>query len=130
MSKIMGQRIHDKREAAGLTVEELADKIGVSRQTVYKWEKGMVKNIDRDYIGKMAAIFHCDPEWLMHMEDSKEVSIIYSAPGREPIEALIKNPDTTPIIGPQSKRAALYKVALEIKPENLDIAIEILKSLI
>ena len=128
MSKVMGQRIHDKREAAGLTVEELAEKIGVSRQTVYKWEKGMVKNIDRDYIGKMASIFHCEPDWLMHMEDSKEVSILYSAPGREPIEAIITQSD--PIMGPSSKRAELYKVALDIKPENLDIAIQILKSLI
>ena len=128
MSKIMGQRIHDKREEAGLTVEELADKIGVSRQTVYKWEKGSVKNIDRDYIGKMAKIFHCEPDWLMHMEDAKEVSIVYSVPGREPIEAIVKKSD--PIIGPSSKRAELYKVALDIKPENLDIAIQILKSLI
>lgn len=127
MSKVMGQRIHDKREAAGLTVEELADKIGVSRQTVYKWEKGMVKNIDRDYIGKMASIFHCEPDWLMHMDGQKEVSILYSAPGREPIEAVITKSD--PILGPSSKRAELYKVALDIKPENLDVAINILKSL-
>ena len=128
MSKIMGQRIHDKREEAGLTVEELADRIGVSRQTVYKWEKGSVKNIDRDYIGKMAKIFRCEPDWLMHMENAPEVSVIYSVPGREPIEAIVKKSD--PIIGPSSKRAELYKVALDIKPENLDIAIQILKSLI
>jgi len=126
MSKIMGQRIHEKREAAGLSVEELADKIGVSRQTVYKWEKGIVKNIDRDYIGKMAALFRCDPEWLMHMENSK-VTVTYSADGREPVSAIVSN---EPIIGPASKRAQLYKVALEVKPENLQTAIEILKSLI
>lgn len=126
MSKIMGQRIHEKREAAGLSVEELADKIGVSRQTVYKWEKGIVKNIDRDYIGKMAALFRCDPEWLMHMENSK-VTVTYSADGREPVSAIVSK---EPIIGPESKRAQLYKVALEVKPENLQTAIEILKSLI
>lgn len=126
MSKIMGQRIHEKREAAGLSVEELADKIGVSRQTVYKWEKGIVKNIDRDYIGKMAALFRCDPEWLMHMENSK-VTVTYSADGREPVSAIVSK---EPIIGPASKRAQLYKVALEVKPENLQTAIDILKSLI
>lgn len=126
MSKVMGQRIHEKREAAGLSVEELADKIGVSRQTVYKWEKGIVKNIDRDYIGKMAALFRCDPEWLMHMENSK-VTVTYSADGREPVSAIVSK---EPIIGPASKRAQLYKVALEVKPENLQTAIDILKSLI
>lgn len=126
MSKIMGQRIHEKREASGLSVEELAEKIGVSRQTVYKREKGIVKNIDRDYIGKMAALFRCDPEWLMHMENSK-VTVTYSANGREPVSAIVSK---EPIIGPESKRAQLYKVALEVKPENLQTAIEILKSLI
>ena len=128
MSIVMGQRIKERREALGWSVEELADKIGVARQTVYKWEKGSVKNIDRDYIGKMAKLFHVEPDWLMHMEDAKEVSITYSASGREPIEAVIRKPE--PIIGPSSKRAELYKVALDIKPENLDVAIHILKSLI
>ena len=126
MSKIMGQRIHEKREAAGLSVEELAEKIGVSRQTVYKWEKGIVKNIDRDYIGKMAGLFKCEPEWLMHMENSR-VTVTYSAEGREPVEAIVTK---EPIMGVSNKRAQLYKVALEVKPENLQTAIDILKSLI
>lgn len=128
MSKVMGQRIKEKREAFGYSREELAEKLGVTRQTIYSWEKGSVKNIDRDYIGKMAKLFHVEPDWLMHMEDAKEVSITYSASGREPIEAVVKKSD--PIIGPSSKRAELYKVALDIKPENLDVAIQILKSLI
>ena len=128
MSDVMGQRIRERREALGLSVEELADKLGVARQTVYKWEKGQVKNIDRDYIGRMASLFHVEPDWLMHMENVPEVSIVYSVPGREPVEAVVKKPE--PIIGPSSKRAELYRVALDIKPENLDIAIDILKSLL
>lgn len=128
MSDVMGQRIRERREALGLSVEELADKLGVARQTVYKWEKGQVKNIDRDYIGRMASLFHVEPDWLMHMENAPEVSIVYSVPGREPVEAVVKKSE--PIIGPSSKRAELYRVALDIKPENLDIAIDILKSLL
>ena len=128
MSDVMGQRIRERREALGLSVEELADKLGVARQTVYKWEKGQVKNIDREYIGRMASLFHVEPDWLMHMENAPEVSIVYSVPGREPVEAVVKKSE--PIIGPSSKRAELYRVALDIKPENLDIAIDILKSLL
>ena len=73
MSKVMGQRIHDKREEARMTMEELGERLGVSKQTICKWEQGKVKNIDRDYIGKMASMFHCDPNWLMHMEDTPNV---------------------------------------------------------
>ena len=126
MSKIMGQRIHDKREEHHWSVEELADKIGVARQTVYKWEQGKVKNIDRDFIGKMAALFHCDPNWLMHMEDTPDVTVTYSAPDREPVIARVNQ---EPIIGAASLRAKLYQAAINVRPENLETAIELLKSL-
>lgn len=126
MSKIMGQRIHDKREAEGISREDLAEWLGVSRQTVYKWEKGLVKNIDRDYINRMAARWHCDPDWLMHMDGIKSVTATYEAEGREPVTVTV-NKD--PIMGPASLRAQLYRVALDVKPENLKDAIAILKSL-
>ena len=126
MSKIMGQRIHDKREELGLSIEDFAQKVGVARQTVYKWEKGQVKNIDRDCISKMAGIFHCDPEWLMHMEDSQNTTVTYKAPGRESVTAIVNK---APIIGTASLRAQLYQAAMIVKPENLNVAIELLKSL-
>lgn len=125
MSKIMGERIHDKREQEGISREELAEWLGVSRQTIYKWENGLVKNIDRDFINRMATRWHCDPDWLMHME-GKKVTATYEAEGREPVTVTI-NKD--PIMGPASLRAQLYKVAVDVKPENLSAAIEILKSL-
>lgn len=126
MSKVMGQRIHDKREEYHMSVEELADKLGVTRQSVYRWENGSVKNIDRDYIAKMSAMFHCDPEWLMHMEDSPRVTATYRAPGKEPVTVTVKS---EPIMGAASLRAQLYKAALDVKPENLKVAIELLQSL-
>ena len=122
----MGQRIHDKREEYHMSVEELADKLGVTRQSVYRWENGSVKNIDRDYIAKMSAMFHCDPEWLMHMEDSPRVTATYRAPGKEPVTVTVNK---EPIMGAASLRAQLYKAAMDVKPENLKIAIGLLESL-
>ena len=126
MSKIMGQRIREKRQAAGLSREELGSLLGVSRQTVYNWENGDVKNIDRDYIGKMATMFHCDPEWLMHMEDSPKVTATYEAPGKEPVTVTVNK---LPIMGPSSLRAQLYNAAADVSQENLPTAIKILQSL-
>ena len=126
MSKIMGQRIYNKREEFGLSREELAEKLGVTRQTIYSWENGKVKNIDRDYINRMAAMWHCDPKWLMHMEDTSQVTATYKAEGREPVTVIV-NKD--PIMGPESLRAQLYRAAVDVKQENLKTAIEVLKSL-
>lgn len=127
MSMVMGQRIHDKREENGLTREELAETLGVSRQTIYKWEEGKVKNIDRDYISRMAKMWNCDPDWLMHMEGKKKVTATYEAPGREPVQVVINN---EPIMGPASLRAQLFQVAVKVPSENLTTAIEVLKSLL
>ena len=126
MSKIMGQRIREKREEIHMSVEELADKLGVTRQSVYRWQNGAVKNIDRDLITKMAAMFHVTPEWLMHLEDSPKVTATYVAPGKEPITVTVNK---EPIMGAASLRAQLYKAAVDVKPENLQIALELLKSL-
>ena len=121
-----GQRIHDKRIQMNLTMEDLAKKIGVNKSSISKWEAGEVENIKRSYISKMAAIFQCSPDWLMCFDDSDVVRVTYSAEGKEPFTATV---DKTPIIGNSSKIAELYKVALQVKPENLDVAIDILKSL-
>lgn len=124
----MGDRIHEKRLEYGLTMEELAEKIGVNKSSISKWEANDVGNIKRSSIQKMAEIFHCRPSWLMGFEDTPQVTVTYNAEGKEPLTALVDTQE--PIIGESSKRAQLYKVALEIKPENLDIAIQILKSLL
>lgn len=64
----MGDRIRDCRKGMGLTLEELAEKVGVKKSAVSKWERGMVENIKRSTILKMSAIFDCDPTWLMGYE--------------------------------------------------------------
>lgn len=129
MSKVMGQRIHDQRELHNWSVEELADKIGVARQTIYKWEKGKVKNIDRDLIGKMAELFGVKSEWLMHMEDAGDILVTYTAPGAPEREPIVATVNKTPIIGPSNLRAQLYQAAIQVRQENLETAIELLRSL-
>ena len=36
----IGQRIAQKRKEQGLSQEALGDQLGVSRQSIYKWESG------------------------------------------------------------------------------------------
>ena len=123
----IGDRIKKKREEHGLTMEDLGNKLGVTKSTISKWERGDVDNIKRSYIPKLAEILNVDPAWLMGFSPDDRVTVVYNAEGKTPFTAIV---DQKPIIGESSKRAELYKVALDIKPENIDIAIQILKSLI
>ena len=128
--KKLGQRIREKREELGLTMEDLGQKMHVNKSTISKWERGAVESIKRSHVDELAQILHCSPEWLMGFDDKPEVKVVYPADGEEPVTAVV---DHKPIIGNESQRAQralLYKVALEVKPENLKTAIEILKSLI
>lgn len=124
--RTMGNRIRQKRLEYRMSMEELGDKLGVRKTAISKWELGEVVNIKREYITKMAGIFGVSPAWLMGLEDAAEVSITYSAPGRESVTT---QADARPIIGPASKRAELYQAALGVKEENIDVAINLLKSL-
>ena len=124
--KTMGNRIRQKRIECNLSQEELGEKLGVKKSAISKMERGEIKTIDRDHVAKMASIFHVSPAWLMGFEGTDAVTLSYGAPGREPVHAIANQ---SPIIGVSSLRAQLYDVAIQVKPENLQTAINILKSL-
>ena len=124
--KTMGKRIAQKREEKHMTMEELGAKLGVTKSTISKWERGEVEHIKRSYIDKLCDIFQCPPQWLMGFEGTEDVKITYSAENKEPVTAIV---DKTPLLGNSNKRAKLYQVALDVRPENIEVAINILKSL-
>lgn len=125
--KEMGKRIHDKRKECGLSMEELAEKIGVNKSSISKWESGTVGDIKRIYIAKMAQVFHVRPSWLMGYDKEDDVTLTYEAPGKESVKLQVDN--QPPIIGHTSKIAELYSLILSIEPQDYDLAIRILKSL-
>ena len=55
----MGKRIYMKRTENGMTMKQLADRLGVQTSAINKYEKGAVENIKRKTIEDMAKIFIC-----------------------------------------------------------------------
>lgn len=123
--KTMGERIRMKRLECGLTQEQLAQKLNVRRQVVYKLENGKLKTIDRSRIDQLAGIFQCSEQWLLGLENTK-VKVTYHARGRESVTAYV---DSKPIIGKAALKQELYRAAMTVHPDNYEIAIELLKSL-
>lgn len=64
----MGERIKQCRIEKNLTMEELAEKVDVKKSAVNKWEKGLVQNLKRSTILKLAKLFEVSPNWLMGWE--------------------------------------------------------------
>ena len=81
----LSRKIRDLRALHGLTLEQVAQQVGVGRSTIRKWETGMIENMRRDKIAKLAAALHTTPGYLMGWEDNptpiltvKEVASDYS----------------------------------------------------
>lgn len=61
--------IKSQRTRCEMTLEELAQKVGVSRQTIQRYESGVIKNIPSNNIEKIAVALHTTPEYLMGWTD-------------------------------------------------------------
>jgi transcriptional regulator with XRE-family HTH domain len=66
----IGEKISRLRKSAGMTLEELGNRIGVGKSTVRKWENGVISNMRKDKIAKIAAALSVSPAYLMGWTDS------------------------------------------------------------
>lgn len=65
---MLGQRIHHFRRARGLTLLEVAEAVGTSKQTVSRYEKGIISNIPKEKIELLAKALSVTPAELMGWE--------------------------------------------------------------
>lgn len=62
---MLSKRIKDLRRAKGLTLEELAELVGTSRQTIHRYENGTINNIPPEKVESLAAALGTTPGSLM-----------------------------------------------------------------
>lgn len=65
------RKVKDLRALHGLTLEQVALSVGVGKSTIRKWETGMIENIRRDKIAKLAAALHTTPAYLMGWDEEE-----------------------------------------------------------
>ncbi len=85
------EKIYSCRKKAGLSQEELAAKVGVSRQAVSKWETGEA-DPELAKLKKLAAIFRVSIDWLL--SDDPEPEEKFRDPGPEPASSETKSSET------------------------------------
>lgn len=76
MDQNMAKKIHDLRISQKMTLEDVANIVGVGKSTVRKWETGMIANMRRDKIADLAKALNTTPAYLMGWEEpeKKEIS--------------------------------------------------------
>ena len=77
-----GERIYNLRKKSGLSQEEYADKLGVSRQAVSKWETGQSVP-DCEKAAAMAKFFGVSLDWLINGEESAAAQAITPVAAQE-----------------------------------------------
>lgn len=71
---VSGERIRDIRRKRGLTQEQLAEKLGVKKQTIFKYENGVIANIPPDRILAIANLLSVSPSYLMGWDDNNQTA--------------------------------------------------------
>ena len=65
----MGERLKELRLQKKATQEDIGKIINVSKATIMKYEKGLVENLKRSSIEKLAKYFDVAPSYLMCLDD-------------------------------------------------------------
>lgn len=73
--------IKERRKELGLTLKDIAEKVGVSEATVSRWESGNIENMKRNRIAKLAEALHISPAVIMGWDENP--APIYSAAAGE-----------------------------------------------
>ncbi len=120
----MGEKIYQLRMKNNMTLEELGKKVGVGKSTVRKWEKGMIANMRRDKIAKLATALNVSPAYLMGWEETPTENIkIVKIPIYGSIAAGIPISANTDIVGYVYDTEGLFDpdthFCLEIKGDSM-----------
>lgn len=57
--------LRTRRKELGLTMADVAKRVGVSEATVSRWENGIIDNMRRDRIARLAAVLQVDPTAIL-----------------------------------------------------------------
>ena len=64
-----GERMKQRRKEIGFSAEKVAEHLGVSPATIYRYEKGDIEKVPVDSLAELAKILQTTPAYLMGWEE-------------------------------------------------------------
>ena len=121
----IGEKIKELREEKGMTLEEVGNIVGVGKSTVRKWETGMIANMRRDKIAKLASALGTTPAYLMGWTEETSPESPTDGQGKYYL-----NDETARVaqeVFDDPDLRMLFNAARDAKPEDIRLAAEMLK---
>ncbi|OAA93047.1 helix-turn-helix domain-containing protein [Clostridium coskatii] len=88
----INEKIKNRREELGLTLQEVGEYLGVSKATVQRYESGEIKNLKLGTIEKLAQILKISPSYLMGWNDPEENKVSKITDIKEAIKVIMTQP--------------------------------------
>ena len=70
---IVSARMKQRREALGLTLDEIALEIGLAKSTIQRYENGKIQRLKLPVIEAIANVLSVDPSWLIGKSENPEI---------------------------------------------------------
>ena len=81
-----GERMKSRRKQLGFSAEYVADKLGCSPSTIYRYENGDIEKMPLDVLTPLAAILLVSPEYLLNGSEIEKTAA-QKSDGLSPLEA-------------------------------------------
>lgn len=71
---MISSKLKQLRKSKGMTLDELAEKVGTSKQTIHRYENGVITNVPPEKVESLAVALNTTPQELMGWEDEPTVA--------------------------------------------------------
>ncbi|WP_277301168.1 helix-turn-helix domain-containing protein [Veillonella montpellierensis] len=110
--------IRELRKNNGLTMKEVAKRVGVSEATISRWESGQIANMKRDKIALLADTLHINPSDILGIDEYRQG--YYTDPEvAEYANKLKNNPDMR----------LLFDAAEDMSKDDIDFVVNMIDKL-
>lgn len=69
----IGERIKERRKQLGLTVDELSERLGKNRATIYRYESNEIEKLPTTVLEPLAKVLETTPAYLMGWEEESPI---------------------------------------------------------
>ena len=120
----ISERIKKRRKELGLSAETVAERLGVSPATIYRYEKKDIKKFPSYILEPLAEVLHTTPMYLLGIEENSEnknkhlVPVLGTVRAGLPIEAVETIIDYEEISEDMAKQGEFF--ALQIKGDSME----------